>query len=188
MSGQFLDGWPKDLGGGVNIDTSVSFSDLDGDGSPEAIIGASSKLYAFHMNGQPYDKFPISYEFAFTGTPTIVDIDEDNDLEILLGSSGSLVSIDVMDSGGVSDIYWSQDRANNKRNGFYEIDASECINPLAGDVNCDGQVNISDIVIMVNFIVNTSQLSEYEFWSSDVNQDLIVDILDVIVTINLILG
>ena len=188
MNGDPLDGWPKDLGGGVNIDTSVSFSDLDGDGSPEAIIGASSKLYAFHMDGDLYDKFPILYEFAFTGTPTIVDLDGDNDLEILLGSSGSLVSVDVMDSGGSSNTYWSQDRANNKRNGFYEIDVSECISPLSGDVNCDGLVNISDIVIMVNFIVNMSQLSEYGLWASDVNQDQIVDILDVIVAINLILG
>tara|TARA_B100001142_G_scaffold16101_2_gene15036 strand:- start:415 stop:3804 length:3390 start_codon:yes stop_codon:yes gene_type:complete len=187
MNGDPLNGWPKDLGGGVNISTSVSFSDLDGDGVPEAIIGVSGKLYAFYMDGSLYDKFPISYEFAFTGTPTIVDLDEDGDLEILLGSSGSLVAVDIMEAG-TSDGYWNQDRANNKRDGYYEISGSECVDPMSGDVNCDGEINISDIVLMVNYIVNMGQLSEYELWASDINQDQIVDILDVIVAVNLILG
>ena len=161
--------------------------DLDSDGVPEAIIGASSKLYAFYMDGSLYDKFPVVYEFAFTGAPTIVDLDGDNDLEILLGSSGSLVSVDVMEAG-VSDGYWSQGRSNNKRNGYYEIAGNECISPLSGDVNCDGEVNISDIIIIVNSIVNVTQLSDYELWSSDINQDQIVDILDVIFAVNLILS
>ena len=40
-NGDPLNGWPKDLGGGVNISTSVSFSDLDGDGVPETHVRLS---------------------------------------------------------------------------------------------------------------------------------------------------
>ena len=187
MNGESLDGWPQDLGGGVNISTSVSFADLDGDGDPEAVVGASSKLYAFHMNGELYDKFPISYEFAFTGTPSILDLDGDNDLEILLGSSGSLVSVDIMEEGDSSG-YWNQDRANNKRNGYYEISGSECLNPLAGDINCDSEIDVLDIIVLVDAIVNMGQMDNYQEWSSDMNQDQIIDILDVIIIINLILS
>ena len=114
-------------------------------------------------------------------------MDGDNDLEILLGSSGSLVSIDIMEEGS-SDNYWSQGRANNRRNGYYEISVSECANPLAGDVNCDNEIDILDIIAIVDTIVNMSQMNDYQEWSSDINQDQIIDILDVIIIINLILG
>ena len=41
--GQLLSGWPVNLGGEVG---SPVFSDLDGDGNPEVIVGAGNKIYA----------------------------------------------------------------------------------------------------------------------------------------------
>ena len=49
MDGNDLNGWPQNIG--ESIDNSVSFADLDGDGSPEAIVGVSGQLYAYHMDG-----------------------------------------------------------------------------------------------------------------------------------------
>ena len=183
MNGNNLEGWPQDIG--ESIDNSVSFADLDGDGSPEAVIGVSGQLYAYHMDGSIYTHFPISYEFSFTSAPLIIDLDQDGDLEVIAGSSGTLVSIDVMDGGSV-DGYWSQDRANNQKTGYYEVVESECSSPLLGDVNCDTLIDVLDILMIVNTIVNELSTTGYQGWAADLNQDGIIDILDVLIIVNLI--
>ena len=185
LNGNALEGWPQDIG--ESIDNSVSFADLDGDGSPEAVVGVSGQLYAFHMDGSMYTHFPISYEFSFTSAPLIVDIDQDGDLEIVAGSSGSLVSIDIMEGGSIDD-YWSQDRGNNKKTGYYEIVESECSSPLLGDPNCDALIDVLDILMIVNTIINELPTSDYQGWASDLNQDTIIDILDVLIIVNLIVN
>ena len=185
MDGGDLNGWPQNIG--ESIDNSVSFADLDGDGSPEAIVGASGQLYAYHMDGTMYTHFPISYEFSFTSAPLISDIDQDGDLELVVGSAGSLVSIDIMENGSV-DGYWSQDRSNNQKTGFYEVVESECSFPMLGDVNCDTLIDVLDILMMVNAIINESDMTDYQGWASDLNQDGIIDILDVLNVVNIVIG
>jgi len=189
MDGVALDGWPQEIG--ENIDNSVSFADLDGDGEPEAIIGVSNKLYAYHMDGSLYYRFPISYDFSFTGSPSIVDLDNDGDLEIISGSAGDIVSIDIMESGLLSEYghaYWSQDRGNDMRTGYYESVNIECSVPMLGDLNCDGFSDVLDIVTMVLSILNPQEVSDYQLWVSDLNQDGIIDVLDVIIIVNLVIG
>ena len=185
MDGGDLNGWPQNIG--ESIDNSVSFADLDGDGSPEAIVGASGQLYAYHMDGTMYTHFPISYEFSFTSAPLISDLDQDGDLELVVGSAGSLVSIDIMESGSISG-YWSQDRSNNQKTGFYEVVESECSSPMLGDVNCDTLIDVLDILMMVNTIINESDTTDYQGWASDLNQDGIIDILDVLNIVHLIIN
>ena len=185
MEGNDLNGWPQNIGG--SIDNSVSFADLDGDGFPEAIVGASGQLYAYHMDGTMYTHFPVSYEFSFTSAPLISDIDQDGDLELVVGSAGSLVSIDIMENGSV-DGYWNQDRSNNQKTGFYEVVESECSSPMLGDVNCDTLIDVLDILMMVNTIINESDTTDYQGWASDLNQDGIIDILDVLNIVDLIIN
>ena len=154
-------------------------------------MGVSSQLYAYHMDGTLYDRFPISYEFSFTSTPLIADLDNDNDLEIILGSSGSLVSIDVMESGYLNEFgspYWSQDRGNALKTGFYEKENLECLAPTEGDLNCDSFVDVLDILLLVQTAVSSDDISNYEMWVSDMNQDGIIDVLDVIIIVNLIIN
>ena len=151
LEGNFLDGWPQEIG--EDVDNSVSFADLDGDGESEVIIGVSNKLYAYHIDGSLYYRFPVSYDFSFTSSPTIIDLDGDGDLEIIAGSAGDVISIDIMDSGLLSQFgypYWNQDRGNNMRTGFYESFDIECLAPTLGDLNCDGFLDILDIVSIVN--------------------------------------
>ena len=70
------------------------------------------------------------------------------------------------------------------RGGTYEIDNSLCeeLSFIPGDVNGDGSLNITDIVFIVDFILNL-EYNEY----SDINQDGILNIIDIIELVNRIL-
>jgi hypothetical protein len=57
---------------------------------------------------------------------------------------------------------------------------------LRGDLNHDGTVDISDVVILVNHILGKQQISNLE--EADVNWDESVDISDVVTLTNIILG
>ena len=69
--------------------------------------------------------------------------------------------------------------------GQYEIDNSFCedLNFIPGDANSDGNLNVSDVVLIVDSILN-SQYNQY----SDVNQDGVLSVIDIIDLINIILG
>jgi hypothetical protein len=58
---------------------------------------------------------------------------------------------------------------------------------LPGDSNCDGVVNIIDVVFSVNFILGSIP-QPFCFENADVNGDGNVNAIDVIATINIILG
>ena len=55
---------------------------------------------------------------------------------------------------------------------------------LLGDVNYDGDINVSDIVIVVNMILGGGGVD----FSADLNQDEIIDVLDIVLLIDIILG
>jgi hypothetical protein len=75
-----------------------------------------------------------------------------------------------------------------------EPEDEEFIPDLYGDVNFDGILNITDIIIMVNFILYPDLEDEYwtptleEFITADINQDGTLNILDVIQVVQEILG
>ena len=58
---------------------------------------------------------------------------------------------------------------------------------LYGDVNFDGSINISDIVIMVNFVLGQTPTDE-QFITGDMNYDGIINIVDIILIVNEVLG
>ena len=60
----------------------------------------------------------------FKGSPLIIDLDDDDDLEIMGGSGNNLAVIDVKENGR-SDNYWNIFRGNNLRNGFTILNNSE---------------------------------------------------------------
>ncbi len=55
-----------------------------------------------------------------------------------------------------------------------------------GDVNDDGEVNVSDLVLAVNIILGLVAPTPNQAWSADCNADDVVNILDVIGTVNLL--
>ena len=59
--------------------------------------------------------------------------------------------------------------------------------PLPGDVNLDGQINITDIVHLVQNILGWVELEGQSFENADVNDDGLVNISDVVGIVNIIL-
>lgn len=58
---------------------------------------------------------------------------------------------------------------------------------LPGDANCDGNVDVLDIITIVNYIMGASP-DPFCFENADINQDVAVDVLDIIGTVNIIMG
>ena len=58
---------------------------------------------------------------------------------------------------------------------------------LYGDVNFDGELNITDVITLINFILGTTPTEE-EALTADISQDGIINILDVIQLVSEILG
>ena len=56
-----------------------------------------------------------------------------------------------------------------------------------GDVNADGQIDISDVVVLVNYIL-TSNADNIHLGVADINDDDSIDISDVVELVNIILG
>ena len=69
------------------------------------------------------------------------------------------------------------------------IDVYEYVEPMKGDVNRDGAINILDAVIAVNIILEIGdEPTEDELWAADMNEDSDVDIVDIVLIVNEILG
>ena len=58
---------------------------------------------------------------------------------------------------------------------------------LYGDVNFDGSLDITDVILLVNFVLGTTPTEEQGL-TADFNQDSIINILDVISLVGEILG
>jgi len=58
---------------------------------------------------------------------------------------------------------------------------------LYGDVNFDNSLDITDVILLINFVLGQTPTEE-ESLTADMNQDTIVNILDVILVVNEILG
>ena len=115
-SGLPLSGWPIDVGS--EIIGSPAFTDLDNDGTPEIISAVSGMdLLIFRMDGSPYTDIPIEFEMPFSGSPAVQDLDSDGDLEIVIGSTNSLIAVDIKDLGN-SNNYWNMYRGNVHRTGY----------------------------------------------------------------------
>ena len=71
--------------------------------------------------------------------------------------------------------------------GYIGEPETEFVPDLYGDVNFDGQLNITDIVLIVNFVLGTLPTEE-ESITADINQDGTLNILDVIQVVSEILG
>ena len=70
--------------------------------------------------------------------------------------------------------------------GFWSQDTSSCSD--VGDVNSDTIINVSDIIILISFILEQDELDYQEFITLDINSDGNIDVLDIVEIVNIILS
>ena len=75
--------------------------------------------------------------------------------------------------------------ADSPSNPYWNQGCTDCDSSL-GDANGDDSINVSDIVLLVSFILgNTNDIAEC---ASDINEDGIINVVDVVQIVQLILG
>jgi hypothetical protein len=121
--GQFYPGWPVQFNTSVATECSPTVADIDGDGSLDIVIGDESRyVYAYDIDGNMIDGFPVATGDAVRATPFLDDLDEDGDIDMVLaGWDGNLY---VWDLTGIHDPVktpWPTFRANVHRNGESEF-------------------------------------------------------------------
>ena len=169
---------PINIGGSIHTLSPVFF-DVNGDGVDEIVIGSiNGNLDVLYLDGTSHNYFPLNPYTGVTGSASISDIDNDGDIEILVGTNNSFSIIDL--KGYSADkSNWNTYKGNYQRTGVYFHESSESV---SGDLNGDGIVNVLDVVSIVS-VITSGGFSI----NADLNDDGVVNILDVVSVINIIL-
>jgi hypothetical protein len=69
-----------------------------------------------------------------------------------------------------------------------ELDVGNTPELEPGDINFDGEINIVDIVLSINFIIDIETPTDQEFIAADINNDGSLDITDIVLLVNIILS
>lgn len=103
------------------------------------------------------------------------------------GKEGRLLSIPFTMAGNVdvSSIVLKDVLLSDSRGAIRDVIVESAI--LIGDVNGDGLVNVTDIIGVVNYILNTPSAS-FVAEAADVNEDGIINVTDIIAIVNSILA
>ena len=72
--------------------------------------------------------------------------------------------------------------------GYPHLEVISVGNSLSGDVNFDSVLNVLDIVMLVNFVLDSQNPSNTEFNAADINGDSVLNILDIVSLVNSILN
>ena len=156
---------------------SIVFADFNSDDEVDIVaVNEQGSMHIFNLNAEEFIHSPLSYDFPYSSSPMIFDIDNDQDLEIVVGSTNSIITIDMKDFG-IIDRYWNIFSSNNYRNNYYQI-SLDC---NLGDLDFDGLTNVLDVVLLVECI-----LSDGCTYCADLNNDGLVNIQDIISLINII--
>ncbi|MEO0180829.1 MAG: C25 family cysteine peptidase [candidate division WOR-3 bacterium] len=89
-NGTIMPGWPKWVGWAQDYTQTPSLADLDGDGKLEVICAQGDIIYAFRYDGTGFlDQSGIFFRHPIGGggfvTPSVADLDQDGNLEIVAG-------------------------------------------------------------------------------------------------------
>ena len=128
--------WENELG--IPVESSPVPADVNGDGVPEIIITTKNPAKVYCLNGQNGEIIwaynPSEPDLNFT-TPSIGDIDNDGNLEIVFGSYYAKVYALNAEDGSVLWIY-----TTGYPSTFYSVTST----PIIRDLNADG---IPDVIV-----------------------------------------
>jgi len=101
--GTLLESWPQ------KIKNSLYFSvgDVDTSGNPEVIVASDSMVYILGAQGELWDSWPQDVGEGYTNWfsyPTLADVDDDHDLEIMVSSFQYEVGVATHPGGSISGI------------------------------------------------------------------------------------
>jgi hypothetical protein len=153
-----LPGWPADLPDSLypSFFSAPSLADLDGDGSLEILFSTYEwsqflygKLFVYHSDGSIMEGWPVNFADAIAvTTPTIGDLDNDGQLEIVVGLSerGPVDNMYVLNTDGSVQSSWHiEDWGNHSfdpvlvdvdNNGYADIVVSTNMNVCYPDTTC----------------------------------------------------
>ncbi|GBD87606.1 FG-GAP repeat protein [bacterium BMS3Abin03] len=147
--GTLLTGWPQSL---TELPGSPAVADIDNDGEYEIVAGTFKgpvgpdpfKLYAWEIDGNIINGFPVSLSGVIKSTPAIGDLDNDGTKEIVVISYDDTNddSLYVFDAGG------------NLKTGFpVGVRYARLSSPALGDIDGDG-----DLEILVGGLDNSTEM------------------------------
>ena len=103
---------------------------------------------------------------------------------------------DLAGVGAPDQTYWTVeyiDNINTVRYGTYgrgiwDFILDENFDMISGDINDDNVVNIQDIILLIQFILDTIEPSDYQHLAADINNDGILNVSDIILVMNIVLN
>ncbi len=169
IDGNSLSGWPIDTG--IDVLGSPVFADLEGDGLPEIITtNGGVEFLVFHLDGSSYEPIPIEFELPFVSSPSVSDMDLDGDLELLGGTSESIVAVDIK-TPGTSEGFWSMYRGNLERTGFLQATGGGIEVSYISDWNLVGlPLNVEDNSV-ISVFPESIEGTLFSFNESYIQQD-----------------
>jgi len=115
--------WPKNVASSGGFHTSSAVvADINGDGDLDIIIGSDGtppfdidkNLYAFsYSTGQLISGYPKASNAAFRSSPIVADLDNDGNVEVVIGSEDGYLYL--ADGVGSGPIVWSQNGGSPER-------------------------------------------------------------------------
>lgn len=132
-----------------NSYAALAVADLDHDGTQEIVAGYKDGVYVWHHDGTPFSNNPIKKKagYIFNSTPTICDIDNDGEKEILIMARKEQREEDQSSEGIIMAIKMDGSYAQ----GWNESQKIICQNTIlpneitVGDINNSGSLEVVNI-------------------------------------------
>ncbi|OIO32980.1 MAG: hypothetical protein AUJ70_04200 [Candidatus Omnitrophica bacterium CG1_02_40_15] len=151
--GTYIAGWPKtDLANsGAGMSFTLSVGDIDNDGDMEIVYidglcyEGIKRIFVFHHDGRIASGWPKELNESVVCSPVMGDIDGDNDLEIIIGSSAL-----EADYTGTPVVYAYHHNGEIVAGWPKRLDNKEQIAGISlADINMDGY---PEVIVSVNII------------------------------------
>ncbi len=197
--GSLMNNYPITKAGG--LEGFISVADIDGNGQQNLVFGSNTMIegqgfiHAYNIDGTgELEGFPLRpIGFTFMNGANLGDVNGDGLLDLVAlsyeqnfsASDSAFVNVyGLQVPVSQANVLWGTYKGSNDRAGHVQP-ASVSVTP--GDSNCDGIVNVLDVITTVNYAIGLNP-QPFCFENADVNQDGSVNVLDVIGTISIILG